>query len=171
MKEKLNKIKCIIFDIDGVFTQGDIIYGKSDELKVFNVQDGMGITLARNSGYLTGIITGRKSDAVERRAKGLKFDVYYQGKADKRQAYKEIKEKFKLKNENIAYMGDDLLDLCLLLQVGFSIAPANAREEVKDNVDLVTKAIGGNGAVREAIEYILKETGKWNEIVKNYMKI
>lgn len=167
MKSKLLNIKLLLMDVDGVLTSGDIIYGSSgEELKKFNIQDGMGIALARMAGLRTGIITGRVSEMVKRRAEELKFDIISQGNFNKLKPYEEIRDNEKLKDEEIAYIGDDLLDLCILNKVGFSVAVANARDEVKAVCDYVTISDGGDGAVREVIEKILKRQEKFFDLVE-----
>ena len=167
MKSKLMKIKMLLMDVDGVLTDGHIIYtSEGDELKKFNVQDGMGITLARKAGLKTGIITSRESKLVERRAAELKFDIVKQGCKQKLQEYENIKKKFDLADENIAYMGDDIPDMSILNRAGYSIAPANARDEVKAVCDYVTVQPGGQGAVREVIDKILKLQDKFYNILQ-----
>jgi len=161
MKSKLINIKLILMDVDGVLTSGDIIYSSSgEELKKFDIHDGMGISLARMAGLKTGIITGRVSEMVKRRAEELKFDVISQGNINKLKPYEEIRDREGLSNEEIAYIGDDIPDICILKRVGFSVAVANARDEVKAICDYVTTAPGGKGAVREVIEKILKRQEK-----------
>lgn len=167
MKSKLMKIKMLLMDVDGVLTDGDIIYtSEGDELKKFNVQDGMGITLARLAGLKTGIITSRESELVKRRAGELKFDVIEQGCKRKLKEYENIKKKFNFEDENIAYMGDDIPDMSILNRAGYSIAPANARDEVKAVCDYVTVQPGGQGAVREVIDKILKLQDKFYSILE-----
>lgn len=166
MKQKLQKIKMILFDIDGVLTEGSITYtDKGTEIKSFNIQDGMGVTLARKSGLLTGIITGRFSSMVARRAEELKIDSVSQGSFNKLGPYLEVIKKFNLKDEEICYIGDDIVDIAILNRVGFSAAVANAREEVKAVCDYVTVAFGGHGAVREVIDLILKRQGKFDVVI------
>lgn len=167
MKSKLIKIKLILMDVDGVLTKGEIIYTSSgDEIKMFNVQDGMGVTLARMAGLKTGIITGRMSELVKRRAEELNFDVIAQGNFNKLPDYEKIKEQLQLTNEEIAYIGDDILDISILKRVGFSAAVANARDEVKAACDYVTIAEGGMGAVREVIDLILKRQDRFYSIIE-----
>ncbi len=167
MREKISKIKMILMDVDGVLTNGEIIYSSSgDELKIFHVQDGMGITLARMSGLKTGIVTGRMSALVERRAHELNIDVVSQGNFNKLPEYERIKRDFELKDEEICYIGDDVLDIPILNRVGFSVAVANARDEVKAICDYVTVAEGGKGAVREVIDRILKWQNKLHSIIE-----
>lgn len=166
MKQKLKKIKMILFDVDGVMTDGSIIYtDKGTEIKSFNILDGMGITLARKSGLLTGIITGRLSSMVSRRAEELKLDTISQGSFNKLNPYLDILKKFKLSDDEICYIGDDIVDMVILNRVGFSAAVANAREEVKAICDYITVAQGGQGAVREVIDLILKRQGKFDVII------
>lgn len=157
-------------DVDGVLTDGGIILGSNGiELKVFNVQDGAGVTMARRAGLKVGILTGRESEAVTRRAEELRFDVVSQGHFNKLSEYDRIKIQLNLNDAEIAYIGDDILDLSVLKQVGFSVAVANARPEVKPVVDYVTTADGGHGAVRETIDLILKTQNKW-ELALSLMK-
>jgi 3-deoxy-D-manno-octulosonate 8-phosphate phosphatase (KDO 8-P phosphatase) len=170
LKKKLQKITLILFDIDGVLCSGDINYlDNGSELKTFNVQDGLGITLAHLAGLKTGIITGRKSEVIERRAGELKIDIVSQGSFNKLTPYFEIKNEYHLQDEQICYIGDDLLDLPILELVGFSVAVANAREEVKAVCDYVTVANGGKGAVREVIDLILKRQNKFDALIKSLL--
>ncbi len=167
MTSKIMKIKLILMDVDGVLTDGQIIYSeKGDEIKAFNVQDGLGITLARMAGLKTGIITGRHSDLVERRALELKMDVISQGNFSKLPEYEKIKNELNLSDDEIAYIGDDILDLPILKRVGFSVAVANARDEVKAACDYVTLNSGGKGAVREVIDKILKRQDKFYQLME-----
>ncbi|MBN2415806.1 HAD hydrolase family protein [bacterium] len=159
----------IAFDVDGVFTGGDIILGgDGNEYKRFNVQDGMGITLARQAGLKTAVITGRTSEAVTRRAGELRIDAVYQGAGDKLTAWNDLLDSFGLEPRQICYMGDDLLDLTVMRSAGLAAAPANARQEVKDAAQIVTAASGGEGAVRELVEFILKEQGLWTGLLTQY---
>ena len=154
---KLKKIKAIFLDVDGVLTDGSIIYGSDgNELKVFGSHDGFGITTAIENGIRVGIITGRKSDVVERRAMELGIVDLYQGSIDKVTPLERIKKTYSLDKSEIAYIGDDILDLPILVKVGFSAAPANSVRQVKMRVDYVCKAQGGHGAVREVIDLVLK---------------
>ena len=167
LKNRIRKIRMLLFDVDGVLTEGGIILGtEGQELKIFNVQDGMGITLARMGGLKVGIITGRKSEAVATRAKELHFDVLYQGEEDKLTAYKRIMESYDLDDKEICYMGDDLLDLRILKKAGVAASPANARDEVQKVSEIVTMASGGRGAVRELVELVLRIQGKWDKLLK-----
>ncbi len=170
--QRIKKISMLICDVDGVLTRGGIILGSNgQEFKIFDVQDGMGISLAKQAGLKTGVITGRKSEAVVRRAEELKFDVIYQGKKDKLQTLGAIIKDFNINYENICYIGDDLLDMAIMKKSGVSAAPSNARKEVKEISDIVTEKKGGGGAVRELVETILKAQNKWENIVDKYREI
>jgi len=172
LKQKIQQIKMVLFDVDGVLCSGDISYlDNGAEIKTFDVQDGMGVTLARLAGLKTGIITGRKSAAIERRAEELKIDVLKQGSFNKLDPYSEVKREFGFEDTDICYIGDDVLDMPILSLVGFSVAVPNAREEVKSICDYVTVAIGGRGAVREIIDLILKRQGKFNQLVESLINI
>ena len=172
MKQKIQQIRMIIFDVDGVLCSGDISYlDTGAEIKTFDVQDGMGVTLARLAGLKTGIITGRKSRAIERRVEELKIDVLKQGSFNKLDPYSEVKKELGIDDEQICYIGDDVLDIPLLNQVGFSVAVPNAREEVKAICDYITVARGGRGAVREVIDLILKGQGKFNQLIESLVDI
>jgi len=163
--EKAKQIRMLILDVDGVLTDGGIIVDSDGrETKVFNVYDGAGIELAHRAGLLTAIISGRYSAPVEHRARELKINEVYQGVADKVVVYNQLLSKYGITSEQTAYIGDDIFDIPLLKQAGLSFSPANGRQEVMNVVDFVTQANGGRGAVREAIEIILKAQGKWEEI-------
>jgi len=167
MLAKILKIKLILMDVDGVLTDGSIYYTEhGDEMKVFNVQDGLGIRIARLAGLKMGLITGRESHVLQRRAEELQFDVIIQGALNKLPSYERIKQQFALADDEIAYIGDDLLDMPVLKRVGFSIAVANARDEVKALCDYVTVAAGGHGAVREVIDKILKRQDKFYDLLE-----
>ena len=169
LNEKSKKIKLILLDVDGVLTDGSIIFGESNqELKVFNIKDGLGIKLAQACGIEIGIITGRTSEAVKKRADELAIKILYQGQRDKVKVYEQIKNDLGLKDDQIAYVGDDLSDLKLLQKVGFSITVNDACDEVKAEVDYIIKCPGGKGAVREVIELILKSQGKWQGLIQKY---
>lgn len=157
LREKLRKIKFLILDVDGVLTDGSIVYSsKGEEIKTFNVHDGYGIEMLRQHGIPVGIITGRISSIVEKRAQDLKIEDLVQGTIDKIPAAEKFAQKYNLSFDEIAFIGDDLFDIPLLQKVGFSAAPKNARREVKRIVDYVTTNEGGKGAVREVIDMILE---------------
>ena len=157
-KVDFSKISFILMDMDGVLTDGTIIYSTSGEhIKVFSVYDGYGIERGHKHGLKFGIISGKSSEVNVLRAKKLKLEELYQDISDKVKAYEEIKEKQGLSAENFAYIGDEVFDLPLLDAVALSAAPANAVQEVKDAVHYVTKTEGGKGAVRELIDLILSK--------------
>ena len=161
-------IKLVLLDVDGTLTDGGIYRGNNgEELKRFNVKDGYAIVNAQKLGIEFGIITGRKSELVEIRAKELKIKYLYQGISEKTVILEEIIKKDSLSKEEIAYMGDDLNDLLIMKQVGLSGTPKDAVDEVIQVADFVSKKNGGSGAVREFIEHILKKDGKWEVFLKN----
>ena len=168
--ERAKKIRLVIFDVDGVLTDGGIYVGAEGELyKPFFCRDGLGITLARKHGLKTAIITGRESAQVRRRGEELHIDAVWQGCMDKRQAYMELKRKFSLVDEEIAYIGDDLIDLPILLQAGLAAAVADAAPEVRRHAHVISGFPGGRGAVREVLEFLLKAQGKWEAIVAEFL--
>lgn len=161
-------IKLVLLDVDGTLTDGGIYRGNNgEELKRFNVKDGYAIVNAQKLGIEFGIITGRKSELVEIRAKELKIKYLYQGISEKIVILEEIMKKDGLSKVEIAYMGDDLNDLLIMKQVGLSGTPKDAVDEVIQVADFVSKKNGGSGAVREFIEHILKKDGKWEIFLKN----
>lgn len=164
------QIKLLVLDVDGVLTSGQIIVGPEGEImKKFHAQDGLGITLAHKTGLKTAIITGRHSQMVSIRSAELSISDVYQGSMNKVQALTELMAKYGLTREQVAYVGDDLNDLPVMIRVGLPCAVANAAPEVKQHAKFVTQQTGGNGAVREVIEYILKTQGKWESIIDTYL--
>ncbi len=157
IRERAKRIKMIVMDVDGVLTDGRIILGsEGEELKNFYVQDGQGFALALQKGLIIALVSGRRSKVVERRAKELKIKEVYQNISKKIEVYSRLLKKYGLKDEEIAYIGDDLGDIPPLKKAGLALAPANGVEEVKGVVHYVTRASGGRGTVREAIDIILK---------------
>lgn len=167
--EKAKNIRILLLDVDGVLTDGTLLYtSNGEECKAFNTLDGFGITLLRDAGVETGIITARKSSMVERRATELKMAHIYQGARKKSEPFKEIQKKTGCKPFEIAYMGDDWLDLPLLKQVGLAITPANGDNEVKKLVHYVTPKDGGHGAVRDVCNLILQAKGLLDKLLNEY---
>ena len=175
---RARKIKLLLFDVDGVLTDGKIYLfpvpseGKQPivvEAKGFSAHDGAGISLARIGGLKTGLITRRNSETVALRARDLKLEYVYQGIRDKLAAFQEIMSKEGISASQAAFVGDDVIDLPPMQNCGFSIAVANARSEVKRRAHYVTPHAGGEGALRDAIEFILKAQGKWKQAVKEYV--
>lgn len=167
MKENLQEIKLIIMDVDGVLTDGRIILGKDEELKFFDVHDGIGIAIAKRSGLKVGIITSRKSKAVEKRAKELKIDYTIQGSKNKLKSLDEILKIENLSYQNVCYIGDDINDILLFRKVNFSATVNDAPDYVKSKVSYVSNKLGGRGAVRDIIEYILKCKGTLNSTIEH----
>lgn len=156
IKAKAKKVKLFIMDVDGTLTDGKIYIGPQGEVfKAFNTKDGLGIKRLREKGIIPVIITGRSSEIVVARAKELGIDEIYQGIKDKLAVYRHLVDKYKVNDEEVAFIGDDLNDLPLLNKVGLSFGVADAVEAVRAAVDYVTKQKGGEGAVREAIDLIL----------------
>ena len=169
MHDKLKNIRLLLLDVDGVMTDGGIIYDASGlETKRFNVKDGHGIKMLQRHGVEIGIITGRTSVVVDNRARELGIDIVYQGALKKLESYLEIKLRTGLEDYQIAYMGDDVIDVPVLRRVGFSAAPLDGLPEVRAVVDYVTTCGGGRGAVREVCDHILKARGAWGEIAARY---
>lgn len=158
-------------DVDGVLTNGSIWLlsmpdGTASEIKGFSAYDGAGLKMAKACGLRTGVITGRDSPAVTRRARECEMEFVYQGRGEKLPAYEEILRKAGVTDAEVAYIGDDLPDLPILTRVGLAIAVANASPEVKKTAHFVTRRSGGEGAAREAVELILKVQGKWSEATR-----
>jgi 3-deoxy-D-manno-octulosonate 8-phosphate phosphatase (KDO 8-P phosphatase) len=166
---KAKEIKLLLLDVDGVLTNGNLLYSSNgEESKTFNTQDGFGLRLLGEAGVATGIITARKSEVVARRAQELHLGYVYQGIQNKKEAFKEIVKDSGLKPYQIAYMGDDWLDLVLLQQVGLAIAPANGVREVKEIAHFITERSGGAGAVRDACDLILEAKNLLMELLQKY---
>ncbi|MDX2481422.1 MAG: HAD-IIIA family hydrolase [Desulfuromusa sp.] len=169
MQDKLAKIKLLLLDVDGVLTDGRIIYDiQGNELKAFDVKDGHGLKMLQRAGIKVGIITGRSSNAVSRRARELGIEILYQGALHKLEPYLEILSEQGLIDEQVAYIGDDVVDLPILRRVGFSATVADAVPDVFPFVDFVTSRHGGCGAVREISDLLLRASGKWDELTKKY---
>ena len=196
-KIRARKIKLLLFDVDGVLTDGKIwiFPSASDaqpttrqhaaqhggeggfglvsqnyvEAKGFNAHDGTGVSLARLGGIKLGLITKRISETVALRARDLKLEHVHQGIQDKRTTFEEILRKEGLQPEEAAYVGDDVIDLPVMRHCGLAVAVPNAREEVKDEAHFITDHAGGDGALRDTVEYILKAQGKWERVVEEYI--
>jgi 3-deoxy-D-manno-octulosonate 8-phosphate phosphatase (KDO 8-P phosphatase) len=166
---KAKDVKVLLLDVDGVLTDGNLLYsGSGEESKAFNTQDGFGLRLLREAGVDVGVITARKSEVVTRRANELKMRYIYQAVRNKNDAFKEIMKVSGLKPYQIAYMGDDWLDLTLLQQVGLAIVPANGVREVKDIAHFITERSGGAGAVRDACDLIVESKNLLMELLQKY---
>jgi len=163
---RARKVRLLLIDCDGVLTDGSLyLTAIGDEVheatKVFNIHDGHGLRLAREAGLQLGVISGRKSAALAARAAELQIPYLHQGVADKLEVYELIKQLEGLSNEEIAYIGDDLPDLAALSRAGLAMAVPDAVDEIREIAHFITTKSGGRGAVREAIELILKAQGKW----------
>jgi 3-deoxy-D-manno-octulosonate 8-phosphate phosphatase (KDO 8-P phosphatase) len=170
-REKITPIKLLILDVDGVLTDGKIIYNdRGEEIKAFNVRDGHGLKLLMRAGIGIALITGRKSKVVLHRARDLGIKNVYQRVTNKIEVYEKILKAKKLKDENVGFVGDDLVDIPVLKRVGFSAAVGDAIPEVREVADYVASKKGGEGAVREICELLLKVQNKWEEITERYQK-
>jgi len=162
-------IKLIAMDVDGVLTNGEVIMSSNgEEIKAFSIHDGIGIKMAHLAGLTTAIITGRSSPVVARRAKELGIQEVYQDVINKEEVLEILLEKYKLKDYQAAYIGDDINDLGIMKRVGLKIATLNAVKEVKDIADFITEFEGGRGAVRDAINAILEKKGILKDIINKY---
>ncbi|MEH6455834.1 MAG: 3-deoxy-manno-octulosonate-8-phosphatase KdsC [Cocleimonas sp.] len=173
LNNKAKSIKCVIFDVDGVLTDGSLFFdNQGQEMKAFNSKDGHGIRMLIESGVEVAIITGRQSDLVKHRANNLKLspELIYQGYRDKRPAFADLLEKTGFSRDEIAYIGDDVIDLPVMSQVGFAIAVGDAHWFVKDQAHMTTEAHGGKGAGREACEFILAAKGKLDDLLQSYLE-
>ena len=169
--DKLAKIKMVIADVDGVLTDSSITLDfEGNESKTFNARDGSGIKFLQRVGIKFAIISGRYSSAVDVRAKELNIKDVYQNAKKKVDVYEKIISEHDLKDEEVCFIGDDLVDIPVLRKVGFSVGVADAVTDVLDIVDYVTSTPGGKGAVREVVEKIIKSQGKWDEITTGYFK-
>jgi len=164
------KIKLLALDVDGVLTDGTlIINADGSESKFFNSLDGHGIRMWQRAGLKVALISGRASVPTERRAEQLQIEYVFQDCHYKLPVLEQIAGQLNLSPANIAFVGDDLTDMPVIRYVGFGVAVANAVDEVKQCADYVTTRPGGSGAVREVIEYILKNSGRWQDLMKRYL--
>lgn len=174
MPETIRGIKLIVMDVDGVLTDG-LIYnfslaGGEEKLRGFHVHDGQGIVLARRAGLLVAMVTAKEGKSIEHRAREMGIAEILQGRQKKWPAVKALMDRYGLRPNEVCYIGDDLSDLPVMKRVGFPVAVANAVEEVKAAAGLVTRRKGGQGAVREAIEFILRRQGKWRDALFSWVK-
>ena len=168
MNPKIKKLKMIISDIDGVWTDGSFYKGTDgQEFKKFNVNDGVGVAMARAAGFKIALISGRYSPATEYRAKELNIEDVYNGGLNKIVAYEELKKKYNLIDSEIAYVGDDLIDIPVMEKVGAPIAVENAIISVKEISIYITKTAGGYGAFRESVSWIINQQGRMSDILKS----
>ncbi len=168
--KRAKQIKILLMDVDGTMTDGSVtllsqLDGTALEIKTFDAHDGQGLTLARTAGLRTGVITGRESPALRRRARELGMEFVYEKQPHKIAAYEEILKKTGAAESEVAFLGDDLPDLTVMRRVGLAVAVGNATAEVKRAAHHVTRAIGGKGAARELVELILKSKGIWSQSI------
>jgi 3-deoxy-D-manno-octulosonate 8-phosphate phosphatase (KDO 8-P phosphatase) len=170
VKKRATRIKLLLMDVDGTMTDGSVTLlsqtdGSALEIKTFDAHDGQGLTLAQTAGLRTGCITGRESAALRRRAHEMKMEFIYMKQPLKMPAYEEILRNAGLSDSAVAYIGDDLPDIPLMRRAGLAIAVGDAVPEVKEAAHYTTKALAGRGAIREAVELILKSKGIWKEMI------
>jgi 3-deoxy-D-manno-octulosonate 8-phosphate phosphatase (KDO 8-P phosphatase) len=170
-KEKAKLIQLCLFDIDGVLTSGQIYYGSDQHhlIRAFHIHDGLGIKLLQKAGLQIGIISAKRSPSVENRLQDLNITHVYLGYEDKLPAYEDIKQKLQLKDEQIAYMGDDLPDLPLLRRAGLAFTVPAAPDIIKQHSDYITRKKGGKGAVREVSEWLLTVQGHYSSVIQSYL--
>jgi len=170
--ERAKKIKLLMVDVDGVLTDGRIIFSSNgEELKSFNAQDGCAMVLARRAGLKIIFVTGRNSSIVERRAKEHNVTQVFQGVDDKADVLKKLLKKYQLSPKEVAFLGDDLVDIAAMRKSGLAVAVADAVPEAKEASHLVTSRGGGKGAIREVVDFIIKSQGKWQEVTRGYYEV
>ncbi|WP_342115053.1 KdsC family phosphatase [Pseudoduganella sp. OTU4001] len=164
------KVRLFIFDVDGVLTDGSLTYGAEGEMvKTFNVHDGLGIKLLQEAGIKTAIISARRTPIVLARAKDLGIEYVHQGGHDKLTPFKALLEQLGITEEQVAFIGDDVVDLPILSRVGFAVSVPNGRPEVHARAHWITEAAGGRGAVREACEFVLRATGSYERVMAQFL--
>lgn len=168
--KKAKAIRLLILDVDGVLTNGVIYYGNKEwEVRGFHIHDGLGIKLLQKTGVVVAVISGKKSEAVAKRMNDLSIQHAYLGHDDKLPVYENLKKKLKLKDNEIAYMGDDLPDLPILRRVGLAISVPQAPEIIKQHVDIITECQAGYGAVREVCELIMVAQDQYKTVIQSYI--
>lgn len=170
--EKAKAVKLVIFDVDGVLTDGSLFFGDDgQEYKAFNSLDGHGMKMLQQSGVRIAIITGRTSEVVRHRMNNLKIDLVYQGQLDKLPAYRQILADLKLQPHEVAYVGDDVVDLPVMLRVGLAIGVDNAHQLTKQHAHWVTPRGGGKGAARDVCEMIMRAQGQFEQRMQEYLRL
>jgi 3-deoxy-D-manno-octulosonate 8-phosphate phosphatase (KDO 8-P phosphatase) len=169
LQAKAARIRLLLFDVDGVLTTGEVVmHSDGSESKGFHIRDGAGIVWAQRAGLTVGLISARSSGATAHRAAQLAVRIVEQGVTSKLATYEQIVRDARLEDADVAYMGDDLLDLQVLARVGLSAAPADAAAEVRERVDWVSSLSGGRGAARELVELILRAQHRWDDVLRHY---
>jgi len=167
--QKAKRVKLLLLDVDGVLTDGRIIYdSRGRDSKFFDVHDGMGVYLLKKADILTVLITAKGSRAIKPRARDMRVAMVFENISPKSAALDKILKKYKVNADEVCFAGDDLVDLCLMDKVGFAVAVSNACPEIKQRAAYITLREGGRGAVREIAELILKAQGKWQNLVLSY---
>jgi 3-deoxy-D-manno-octulosonate 8-phosphate phosphatase (KDO 8-P phosphatase) len=170
IEDRAARIRLILFDVDGVLTDGTLLlHADGSESKVFDIKDGTGIVWAQRIGLTVGFLSARSSAATAQRAAQLGITLVHQGVSSKLETYEQIADSLMLEEDEVAYMGDDILDLPVLARVGLATAPADASEDVRNRVHWVAQAKGGAGAARELIELILRAQGRWETVLASYL--
>src|ERR1043165_4466261 len=171
VQKRAARIKLLLMDCDGVLTDGRVwLFENGEEQKGFHTRDGLGLELLHRAGLQSGIISGRTSTAVQKRAEGLDMSFIVQGCEDKQKSFTEILDKAGVENLEVAFIGDDLNDIPLMLQAGLGVAVSDAASETREHAHYVTNAPGGFGAVREVIELILKSQDRWDALIAGYLQ-
>ncbi len=169
LQQKASRVQLFLFDVDGVLTDGTVVmHADGSESKAFHIRDGSAIVWAQRAGLQVGLLSARTSGATAQRAAQLGIRLVSQGVSNKLTGYEQIVKQTAVSDDAVAYMGDDLLDLPVLGRVGFSAAPSDAAEEVRERVDWVSRLPGGRGAVRDMIEFVLRAQHKWDGVVTQY---
>jgi 3-deoxy-D-manno-octulosonate 8-phosphate phosphatase (KDO 8-P phosphatase) len=170
VQAKASRVRLLLFDVDGVLTTGEVImHADGSESKGFHIRDGAAIVWAQRAGLTVGLLSARSSGATAHRAAQLAVRIVEQGVKSKIAAYEQIIRDAKVDDRDVAYMGDDLLDLQVLARVGLSAAPADAAPEVRERVDWVSTVAGGRGAVRELVELVLRAQQRWNDVLLQHL--
>jgi len=169
LREKAKKIKLLLLDVDGVLTDGKIVYdSRGRDMKFFDVHDGLGVYVLRKAGIKTILITAKGSRAIGPRARDMQVEAVFENISPKTAVLDKILKKYDVNIDEVCFVGDDLVDLCLMKRVGFPVAVFNACPEIKQAASYITLREGGRGAVREVAELILKSQGKWEEVLRLY---
>jgi len=170
VEAKASRIRLLLFDVDGVLTTGEVVmHADGSESKGFHIRDGAGIVWAQRAGLTVGLLSARSSGATAHRAAQLAIRIVEQGVRSKLVAYEQIVRDAKVEDAEVAYMGDDLLDLQVLARVGLAAAPADAAPEVRERVDWVSSCGGGRGAARELVELILRAQQRWDDVLRQHL--
>ncbi len=169
--KRAEQVKMLLLDVDGVLTPGTIVYtDNGKQILSFHAQDGMGMKLMMQAGIQVAVLSSRSSAALEKRLSELGIESSFLGVEDKLSMYKKLLEETGLKDEQVAYIGDDWVDLPILKKVGLAVAVSNAAKPVKDHAHYITRCPGGQGAVREVCDLILRLQGRWDELLKTYLE-